>query len=358
MKMHLNSIKRIAVFVLLLWASSSIYGQLSKVHYIPPLTISEELSNNAPNQQWIYISTPFNSNVQYVITPLGGGSDIIGLVSNSAPQKYSTIGTSSDLYNTQLIVPRLDTGNLSGLNNKGYIIEAEKPIYVSIRLSSSDQAGALVSKGEDALGEEFLLGSFVNQGQNGDGLLNFFSILATENNTIIQVEFPKTVSIENHTGSYPLNITLDKNESYVGLLDLGGSNPDGNRDGLLGAKVTSNYPIVVNTGSTSGTNANSAGGRDFGIDQIVDTDFADLEYIFVRGAGNDDWENVMIVPTQPNTTITINGNKTVTISGAYYEIDGSDYINGNMFVRSDKPVVAYQSIGGEMVPQNQGMFYV
>lgn len=364
MKMLMNTIKRIAVFVLLLWVSTAVYGQLSKVHYIPPLTISEEESNNTPNQQWIYISTPFNSNVQYVITPLGGGSDIIGLVSNSVPQKYSTFGTSSDEYNTQLIVPRLDTGNLSGLNNKGYIIKAEKPIYVSIRLSSSAQAGALVSKGEDALGKEFLLGSFVNQGQNGNGLLNFFSILATENNTIIQVEFPKTVSIENHTGSYPLNITLDKNESYVGLLDLGGSNPDGNRDGLLGAKVTSNHPIVVNTGSASGTNANSGGGRDFGIDQIVDTEFADLEYIFVRGAGNDDWENIMIVPTDPNTTIEINPGTTRARSHTittepYYEIDGSDYINGNMFVRSDKPVVAYQSIGGEIGRSpNQGMFYV
>ena len=349
----------IAVFLI---SSTMMFSQLSKVHYIPPLTISEEQPNNTPNQQWIYISTPFNSSVQYVITPLGGGSDIIGLVSNSAPQKHSTFGTSSDEYNTQLIVPRPDTGNLSGLNNKGYIIEAEKPIYVSIRLSSSAQAGALVSKGEDALGKEFLLGSFVNQGQNGNGLLNFFSILATENNTIIQVEFPKTVSIENHTGSYPLNITLDKNESYVGLLDV--SAPLGNRDGLLGARITSDKLIAVNTGSASGTNASTGNTRDFGIDQIVDTEFADLEYIFVRGAGDDDWENVMIVPTDPNTTIEINPGTTKARSHTittepYYEISGNDYINGNMFVRSNKPVVAYQSIGGEIGrSQNQGMFYV
>lgn len=322
MKMHLNSIKRIAVFVLLLWASSSIYGQLSKVHYIPPLTISEERSNNAPNQQWIYISTPFNSNVQYVITPLGGGSDIIGLVSNSAPQKHSTFGTSSDEYNTQLIVPRSDTGNLSGLNNKGYIIEAEKPIYVSIRLSSNAQAGALVSKGEDALGEDFLIGSFANNFSGGlnEGLANFFSILATENGTTIQVEFPKTVSVENHTGSYPLTITLDKNESYVGLLDVSASL--GNRDGLLGARITSDKLIAVNTGSASGTNASNGNTRDFGIDQIVDTKFAGNEYIFVRGAGSDEWENVLIVPTQTGTSIEINNNGTpIAINNAYEIIE-------------------------------------
>jgi hypothetical protein len=78
--MRLFGINQLLLFLWLLSPGFFALGQLSKKHYIPPLTISEEEPNNTPNQQWIYISTPFNSNVQYVITPLGGGSDIVGLV--------------------------------------------------------------------------------------------------------------------------------------------------------------------------------------------------------------------------------------------------------------------------------------
>ncbi len=357
MKIRLNAVKLTAVFALILCASPA-FGQLSKVHYIPPISISEESGNNSPFEQWIYISTPNNSNVQYVIKPLGGGADIVGLVSNSNPAKHST-RTSSNDHDTQLVVPNSSTGSV--LTNRGYVIEADQPIYISVRLASDAQAGALVSKGNDALGQNFLLGSFANNISGttpnaSNGLANFFSMLATEDNTTIQVQFPNTVVLENYSGTYPLTITLNKNESYVGFLDV--SEAQGNRDGLLGAKITSDKPIAVNTGSAAGTNG-PGNPRDFGIDQIVDTRFAGNEYIFIRGVGDDSWENVMIVPTEINTSIRINGGAAIPITGAYYEIDGSLYDgNGNMFVESDKPVVAYQGIGGAASQANQGMFFV
>lgn len=330
----------------------SLWGQLSTQHYIPPITISESFGNT-PLEQWIYISTPSTSQVSYVIKPIGGGDDIIGYVSNDSPAKHTT-ETSNDTYNTQLIVESRDTG--SPLTNKGYLIEAEKPIYVSVRLTSIYQAGALVSKGATALGEEFLLGSFANIISSG-GLANFFSLLATEDNTEVAIRFPKVVVLENVGSTDLISVRLNKDETYVGVLNV--LDALNNLDGLLGAKVTSDKPIVVNTGSAAGSNGPGYG-RDFGIDQIVDTRFAGKEYIFIRGAGNDAWEKVMIIPTLPNTSIQINGRDPQIISGAYYEIDGGFYdSDGNMFVQSDKPVVAYQGIGG--VPNsepNQGMFYV
>ena len=355
MKIRFNAVRLTVVFALILFASRA-FGQLSKVHYIPPISISEESGNNSPFEQWIYISTPNNSNVQYVIKPLGGGGDIVGLVSNSNPAKHST-RTSNNDYDTQFVVPNSSTGTV--LTNRGYVIEADQPIYISVRLASSAQAGALVSKGNDALGQNFLLGSFANvlsNSSNDSGLANFFSMLATEDNTTIQVQFPNTVVLENYSGTYPLTVTLNKNESYVGLLDV--SEALGNRNGLLGAQITSDKPIAVNTGSAAGTNGPGSP-RDFGIDQIVDTRFAGKEYIFIRGVGDDSWENVMIVPKESNTSIKINGGTPISITGAYYEIDGSLYdTNGNMFVESDKPVVAYQGIGGAASQANQGMFFV
>ena len=168
----------VLILFCLLFGIHSLLGQLSTQHYIPPISISQEQGNNTPNEQWIYISTPSTSEVSYVIKPIGGGDDIIGYVSNDSPAKHTT-ETSTDPYNTQLIVASTDSG--SRLSNKGYLIEAEKPIYVSVRLASDAQAGALVSKGATALGQEFLLGSFSNLTNNNNGLANFFSLLATEN---------------------------------------------------------------------------------------------------------------------------------------------------------------------------------
>lgn len=344
----------VLILFCLLFGIHSLLGQLSTQHYIPPISISQEQGNNTPNEQWIYISTPSTSEVSYVIKPIGGGDDIIGYVSNDSPAKHTT-ETSTDPYNTQLIVASRDSG--SRLSNKGYLIEAEKPIYVSVRLASDAQAGALVSKGATALGQEFLLGSFSNETNNNNGLANFFSLLATENDTEIEIRFPKVVFLENVGSTDLISVRLNKDEAYVGILDV--SETLNNRDGLLGAKVTSDKPIIVNTGSAAGSNG-TGNGRDFGIDQIVDTRFAGKEYIFIRGAGEDAWENVMIIPTQPNTSIQINGRDPQIIPGAYEEIEGEFYdSDGNMFVQSDKPVVAYQGIGG--VPNrepNQGMFYV
>ena len=58
------------LFFLLLVVSSKGYSQLSKTHYIPPLTESGENSSN-PADQYIYISTPSATNVKFTIKPIG-----------------------------------------------------------------------------------------------------------------------------------------------------------------------------------------------------------------------------------------------------------------------------------------------
>ena len=64
--------------------------------------------------------------------------------------------TPQTLYRTQT------TTGQSNFNDKGFIVEADSPIYVSARLnaggsrgSNAPQAGALVSKGENALGTTY-----------------------------------------------------------------------------------------------------------------------------------------------------------------------------------------------------------
>ena len=361
MKMHLNTIKLTAIFVLLLWASTSVYGQLSKVHYIPPVSITSQLSNSIPFAQYIYISTPSESDISYVVKPVGQASTFYeyGTVSNDSPVEFGKTYNEivSETHNTQLVV--LENLGSSVLNNKGYVIEAEKPIYVSVRFQSKAQSGAIVSKGNAALSKSFVFGGFVNDVSSGNVPYNsFFSVMATEDNTEISIDFPKSVVLANYSGSYPVTLTLQKHESYVGILQrFDGAN---NLDGLIGGTLNSTKDVVVTSGSTTGTNG-PGDGHDFGIDQLVGTEKAGEEFIFIRGESPPNYyntENIILVPLSLNTTYAINGGVPQAIAGDYIVIEGDKYSDeGNMYVKTSAPVMAFQGIGAGSEP-NQGMFVV
>ena len=75
--------------------------------------------------------------------------------------------------------------------------------------------------------------------------------------------------------------------------------------------VSSDKQIVVNSGSANGSFADG-GARDYGIDQIVDLSKVGKEYIFVKGNGENSYENVLVVVHEDNTEIFVNGDSKVT----------------------------------------------
>ena len=182
-----NEYKAVLIlFCVLLLSSLNIEAQLSKTHYIPPLT-NAEFGNAQPEMQYFYISTPSTSNVSYTITPVGQPSTatISGIVSNSSPVEIP-LGSGYG----QLFIPSNQSAIVQ--KNKGYIITAEDVIYVSLRMTAgsngnSSQAGALVSKGLAALGNTFRVGTFTNENPQ-DNYLNFVSVMATENNTTVEFD--------------------------------------------------------------------------------------------------------------------------------------------------------------------------
>ena len=367
-------LKHLLFHILFLVTLNTVFGQLSTKHFIPPITSQ----GNDISEQYIYISTPRNANISFSIKTVGNpDNDYAGIVTNANPFLYRIVQDGEDPGDPSA---NLDTDGDSQLaisetlsntiiKDRGYIIEASDVIYVSVRFRSSIpnqyQAGALVSKGLSALGTEFRVGGMATENNNSPGgFLTYTSIMATENDTNITFEdFPAGISIINHTGSTPINVNLNEGESFmIGV----GSNNGGTPNDLIGSLISSDKPIVVNSGSGTGSFADGNGGRDFGIDQIVDFSKVGNEYIFVKGnggAGGNSWENVLIVAHQDNTDIFINGNTSVeaTINtGEWYVIEGNEYnTNGNMYVQTSNSVFAYQGIGGQAgsVP-NQGMFFV
>ena len=349
--------------IFFVFISISCFAQFSKTHYIPPLSGANSV---LAQEQYLYISTPSTTPVNVKIDALGVGITTVTVSKNSPIDFYIGNGTSTQLHvNPSLLnIP---------LSNKGYIIEAENLIYVAARVlaGNHNQAGSLVSKGITALGNEFRVGAFVNTGVLGNSTARytFLSILATENNTLVNFSDIKpgvTLLGNNAAGNTPQPVTLNRGQSYV-LATEDMSNA--NKDGLIGALVKSNKPIVFNCGSFGGTNGNNVGNLDLGFDQIVPAKSIGNEYIFVRGFGLDITERPLLVIHENNTDIYLNGSTTPyntapLNAGSYTILDGSKYsASGSLYVRTSKNVFAYQSVGGtdaNGVPSqaNQEMFFV
>lgn len=359
--------KRLLYFLIILLFTTNSFAQFSKTHYIPPLISAVGLVED----QYLYISTPSLVNVNFKIIA-NGGAVITGTVNRNNPYVY-TIG-SGDF--TQLFTP-LTNGIVA---NKGYTIEAEDLIYVSARVNAGinnmggfNHAGGLVSKGNSALGNIFRLGAMLNPLYDTT-LLNFASILATENGTKVTISNLQagTKLVDGTTATGPITFTLNKNESYIlGLQNINDGSTLSNSSKIIGALVTSDKAVVVNAGSFGGSNSivtgtNQTGnvvpiGRDVGFDQIVPLEKTGKEYVFVKGIGTDELERVILVAHYNNTQIFLNGNSTpfTTLNqGDYIALDGSQFINGTLYATSSEKLFAYQCIAGSASPANQNLFFV
>jgi gliding motility-associated-like protein len=348
--------KKILYLLALFIFSISGYSQFSKTHYIPPLAGS---STVIPGQQFLYISTPSTTPVNFKIIELGGNV-ITGTVSKSSPYIHNIgFGANSQIYINANI-------SSSVFNNKGYIVEAEDMVYATVRVidSTGNHAGLLVSKGRASLGNRFRVGAITNLNVNNyfDIHSTFISILATENNTTINFSnFKPGVFINNNpNGSTPFSVVLNSGESYA-IVVQGPTNA--NRDGIIGSLVTSDKPIALNCGSFGGSN--SVANLDLGFDQIVPAErITTNEYIFIKSTGIDIVEKVLLIADEDGTEITVNGEATPSFTinaGQYIAINGDQFDpNGNLYIKSNKRVFAYQAIGdnSSFDERNQELFFV
>ena len=390
----------------LVFGLANVNAQLSKIHYIPPLSGPPHPLQSAPDAgQYLYISTPSVTNVNVVVTPIGGTPEAFA-INNATPKVYEIQASGDPARGISQAFLAADNSNQTARVHvdKGYIVQAvENEVYVALRVKQNFQAAALVSKGGAALGTQFRVGGFTNYNSD-NSMSTFVSIMGTEAGTTLTIsninENVDLVDVDESTlGSNAFNklndivVNLNRGDTYtlVALGQGGGDVPGAleynsdqtyNSDGLIGALVSSSKPVVVNSGSLTGGFHTASNNRDYGVDQLVDISKVGRKYIFKKGTGANGWENVLLVATTDNTSITINGNpisqgtnfykginvrsgdpplSTTTITtGQYFLIEGEMYDgNGNMYVETSEPVYAFQGIGkGVGAEANQGLFFV
>ena len=274
--------------------------------------------------------------------------------------------------------------------DKGFEIVADREVYVSLRIKANNHAGALVSKGIDGLGKDFLVGGMERQGEND---FSFFSVMSTQNNTLVEFTADPQLVALNTGGTLPQSIVLNKNESYIALFN------EVNCDRFIGTRIQSQNNIVVNTGSILGSFSNEIidspdffeneqdfgylNGSDIGFDQLISLDASidATEYLLVKGDGFNSVENALVIANENGTQIYLNGG-----SNSFVSLDAGEhiFIEGNLFVQnpnsnidflqisSNKNIYVFQGTGkkgeaegttqgGQSVHfygANQGMFFV
>lgn len=330
-----------------------LHAQLSTRHYISPI---HSRAANQVEDHYVYLSTP--SETPFTVTIQTGNGVVFATttISKGNPARIS-IGNSQP---SPMFIDRSELN--TAVKNKGLLLTASAPFYVSFRTQSSNQAGYLTSKGSLALGTQFRLGSLPNNGEQN--LRNFYaSVYAVEDNTQVNFsDYNTGVVFTTATGtdvSDQLTVTLNAGETYT---VSGYSDVPANQDGFIGALVTASKPITVNTGNALGGLASN--GQDFAIDQIVPIGVLGTEYITIEGGGDATAERPIVVATQNNTQVFLNGAATpawTLNAGDYFLIDNSNYTGGghrNMYIKTSLPVYVYQALAGTTNNTTPGMNFL
>jgi len=326
-------------------------AQLDVEHYIPALFGREDKGTH-----YIVLSTP--TATPFVVTITDGSGNVIATPTISSAASYSYYLGAGDA--TEFLVTEAELNTV--MTNHGLILTATEPFYASIRVFANPQAGSLTSKGSQAaFGQDFWTGHMFGHDFHDYRKSHGFGIMATENNTTVNISnispgviFRGTTPVGVPLTSPNVTVVLNAGDCYVMSAFMDEAGQTNNVNGVNGTHITSDKDIAVNCTSWLSGNGITAGspdqGRDLGIDQIVPVENVGDEYVLIKGEGLDN-EKTVIVATASNTDIFINGNAvpltTLANPGDYYVLDGALFsANDNLYLTSSSPTYLYQMTNG------------
>ena len=310
-------------------------------HFIPPVW---EMAD--PTE------TVFNGPAYLIITTDADATAVRGATPDGS---WSFDRTATRTTELRVPVPRAvmqTAAQNSARANHGLILESADPVNVVYFIDGSYNKALVTMKGEQALGNRFFAGSQTIQKdcRNSSGLptvagpsvarreAHFISVMATEDDTRVTFDWRDDITTyEGITGGTHA-VTLDRGESYL-IRDAY------TNETVSGTRITSDRAITVLSGSQH-TNVCDNGGLDAGIDQLVPECYVGNEYVAVKHKGRDNQHYVVVVPTQDNTEIRLDGAVVATRDALDYEqimIAGSE--GDPHLISADAPVYVYHVSG-------------
>lgn len=345
------------------WTSE--VGTLDTIHYIPPIYAKDGLGvPSSVEDNFLILSTPESTPFDVVIQ----NSQWINWVGANQISETLTISKSSPWVISLSQTPYgtsgfgslgiVGDGQLNTPDTENGLIvtssDTSKRFYANIRHSSWSQWTSITAKWQTALWQNFRSGHLHTNANELSQKSHFISVMAVEDNTTINFSdvSPGITFVWWLTNPWP--IILDRYESYVVWVRLDQFSNFSVVNDLNGTLVTSNKPIIMNSGSFL-AGAQWAW-RDIGSDQIVPVDHLWSQFIVIEWSG---WSNASVLETPiivshyDGTEIFLRGSSTpidlwwwdTTLdAGEYYIISGNEYpASGSMFIRTSHPAYVYQS---------------
>lgn len=332
---------KIAVlFFLFQLANERLWGQLDTEHWIAPMHGNVQQGN-----QFIYLATPEVTPFQVTIADGSGNILASPLISKGSSFRY-------DLGNGDGTTTLVDQYGLNDImKTKGIRAWGSKKFICDFRVQTGNHAASLISKGKSALGKTFRIG---HQPYIDDGS-HFVGIMASEQNTNITItNFLPGIELREGNGDISppgsIVLTLSAGESYVIAMRSANNNNSQMFHGFFGLLVQANKPISVNAGSWFASPSGSVSTvGDIAIDQCIPLEKTGKEFVVMRGQGPSILEVPVVVAHFDDTEVYLHGSSTphgIIDAGQRIEIPTSQYLNGAMYIRSNKAVFVYQSLGG------------
>uniref|UniRef100_UPI0035680548 IgGFc-binding protein n=1 Tax=Labilibaculum sp. TaxID=2060723 RepID=UPI0035680548 len=353
----------ISLFSILFLKVELVQAQVDSLHYLPPMCSFTNSSSNVKNHRMV-LTTSESTAFTVTITNNDGSFVKTVSLSSSSPKKVDLDWPKTILESQGII----GTGDLNTvLDTEGLIVSGSKKFFVNVQNVSTAQGDLLTSKGTTGLGTDFYSGHMYSQtGGYDDQNGHFIGVMATENNTNITFSNPRVIFTGQTSNTF--TISLNKGQSVViGISIVNLLKQTSNLNDVNGTHITSNKPIAVSSGSMCASGyGNRNPGRDVGFDQLVPTDVVGDEYILIKGEGISGGaqynEKALVVATEDNTNIYLNGSSTAETTlnqGEYYFTDYTDFgTNKNLYIRSDKNIFCYQTLSGANKKQTAGFCFI
>ncbi len=350
--------KSILCLIILIVTQFPVFAQLDTIHYIAPA-----FRNTNPPEVFVYISTPSLDSVDYTVENGAGTVLKSGIVTSGYSEMYA-------LADSVFIITETITLD-SIYPDRGLIVHASDSIYVNVRLEHTAQASSITSKGRIAFDTTFriIAPPVLNAPNTSTHLYASVGVMATEDSTTIHFDLtgsPLNLHLSNHLANVPFSIELNRGETYVLAAGIAVNNT--NLSTFLGKQITSDKPITVTSGAYTGYlhNIQTNGSRDVMLDQLVGGNTLGNEFVLVRGRGiignpfHEQNEIGLITAYLDSTAIYVNDDSIAvdTINkGEFYRIEGTNYINYTMFIRTSQPASCTQFALGSVSLNNnsQGM---
>ena len=216
--------------------------------------------------------------------------------------------------------------------NRGFRISSTA--FISCYYESvGDNSEMYTLKGSSGMGTDFLVPMQVGFNSNYTSSTSSIEIIATEDNTLVQITAPVALQGGIAAGS-TITVVLQRGQSYV-VRSAGTSASEH----LHNTVIHSNKRIVVN--STDDSVASGQGCVDLIGEQLVPVTMTGRRYVAIRNYSSYsvNFERVFVFPLHDNTTVWFNGVPQTISQGNFID---HLLIDTATLIVSDFPIVVYQ----------------